>query len=88
MDLALCRICGWEKASQVPHDSTFSRTFAERSRRLPPGTYSGEGPAVRFTLTREKLQGFVDGLKREWAEVVERNKDVMAPTRQGVQPHS
>lgn len=54
----------------------------------PPGTYNGEGPAVRFTLTREKLQGFVDGLKREWAEVVERNKDVMAPTRQGVQPHS
>jgi hypothetical protein len=26
---ALRRICGWEKASEVPHESTFSRAFAE-----------------------------------------------------------
>jgi hypothetical protein len=26
---SLRRICGWEKASEVPHESTFSRAFAE-----------------------------------------------------------
>ena len=26
---ALRRICGWEKASQIPHESSFSRAFAE-----------------------------------------------------------
>ena len=26
---ALRRICGWEKTSQIPHESSFSRAFAE-----------------------------------------------------------
>ena len=26
---ALRRVCGWEKASQIPHESSFSRAFAE-----------------------------------------------------------
>jgi len=26
---ALRRICGWERASQIPHESSFSRAFAE-----------------------------------------------------------
>lgn len=29
---ALRRICGWEKASDIPHESSFSRAFAEFSR--------------------------------------------------------
>jgi len=28
-DAQLRRICGWERADQVPHESTFSRAFAE-----------------------------------------------------------
>jgi hypothetical protein len=28
-DPALRRLCGWEKAAQAPHESTFSRAFAE-----------------------------------------------------------
>ncbi len=28
-DVQLRRICGWERADQVPHESTFSRAFAE-----------------------------------------------------------
>jgi hypothetical protein len=28
-DTQLCRICGWESPAQVPHESTFSRAFAE-----------------------------------------------------------
>jgi hypothetical protein len=28
-DPQLCRICGWESARQLPHESTFSRAFAE-----------------------------------------------------------
>jgi hypothetical protein len=31
-DTQLRRICGWEKASQVPHESTFSRAFDEFAR--------------------------------------------------------
>ena len=29
VDKALRRLCGWERASEVPSESTFSRTFAE-----------------------------------------------------------
>jgi hypothetical protein len=29
VDATLRRLCGWERASQVPSESTFSRTFAE-----------------------------------------------------------
>ena len=28
-DAQLRRLCGWEQADQVPHESTFSRAFAE-----------------------------------------------------------
>ena len=31
-DAQLRRICGWEKARQVPHESTFSRAFDEFAR--------------------------------------------------------
>jgi transposase len=35
-DLSLCRICGWERRSQVPDESTFSRAFKEfTSSQLP-----------------------------------------------------
>jgi hypothetical protein len=27
-DFSLCRICGWERRSQIPNESTFSRAFA------------------------------------------------------------
>jgi len=36
-DVQLRRICGWEKASQVPHESTFSRAFDEFARMELPG---------------------------------------------------
>ena len=26
---SLWRVCGWEKASQIPHESSFSRAFSE-----------------------------------------------------------
>jgi len=28
-DITLRRLCGWERASQIPHESAFSRAFAE-----------------------------------------------------------
>jgi hypothetical protein len=28
-DATLRRLCGWTHASRIPHESTFSRTFAE-----------------------------------------------------------
>jgi len=31
-DVTLCRLCGWEKASQVPEETVFSRAFAEFAR--------------------------------------------------------
>jgi hypothetical protein len=30
-DIVFRRICGWEKISEIPSESTFSRTFAEFS---------------------------------------------------------
>jgi hypothetical protein len=45
-DTQLRRICGWEKASQVPHESTFSRAFDEFARMELP-------QFVHETLIRE-----------------------------------
>ncbi len=35
-DVALRRLCGWERRSQVPSESVFSRAFAEFSRSQLP----------------------------------------------------
>src|SRR6195256_4981325 len=37
VDATLRRLCGWERASQVPSESTFSRAFAEFAASALPG---------------------------------------------------
>lgn len=51
---ALRRICGWEKASQVPHESSFSRVFAEFAQ-------NGIGHIVHTALIDRHLQDHVVG---------------------------
>ena len=44
-DVALRRLCGWERRSQVPSESVFSRAFAEFARsQLPQPGARGVGP--------------------------------------------
>lgn len=51
---ALRRICGWEKASQIPHESSFSRVFAEFAQ-------NGIGHIVHTALIDRHLQDHVVG---------------------------
>jgi len=51
---ALRRICGWEKVSQIPHESSFSRSFAEFAK-------TGIGHIVHKSLIDQHLQDRVVG---------------------------
>lgn len=51
---ALRRICGWEKARQIPHESSFSRSFAEFAQ-------NGIGHIVHKSLIDQHLQDHVVG---------------------------
>jgi Transposase DDE domain/Transposase domain (DUF772) len=55
-DLQLRRICGWEHARQVPHESTFSRAFAEfAAMELPQFVHE----ALIASTQKERLIGHI-----------------------------
>jgi len=51
---ALRRICGWEKASQIPHESSFSRAFAEFAQ-------NGTSQVVHESLVEQHLRDHLIG---------------------------
>lgn len=51
---ALRRICGWEKASDIPHESSFSRAFAEFSQ-------NGLGQIVQESLVEQHMKDHLFG---------------------------
>ena len=51
---ALRRICGWEKASQIPHESSFSRAFAEFAQ-------NGIAKIVHESFIKQHLEGHIVG---------------------------
>jgi hypothetical protein len=58
-DVTLRRLCGWEKAAEVPDESTFSRAFAEFARaRLPEAVHealvrASVGPKLAGHVSRD-----------------------------------
>ena len=79
-DKKLRRICGWERKSEVPSESTFSRAFAEFAEAGLPGRVH---EALIARTHKERLVGHIsrDGTKIEAREkpakksVVEKPKD-------------
>lgn len=68
VDARLRRICGWERRSQVPHESTFSRAFAEFAAGGLPET-------VHEALIRHGFEGRVAGhIARDATEIEGREK--------------
>lgn len=65
---ALRRICGWEKASEIPHESSFSRAFAEFAQ-------NGLGQAVHESLIKQHIEERVVGhISRDSTAIEAREK--------------
>jgi hypothetical protein len=73
IDRTLRRICGWERRSDVPSESTFSRAFAEfAAQRLPE--------RVHEQLVRDGLHGHILGhVARDATEIDAREKPKSRP---------
>lgn len=96
VDETLLRICGWERASQIPDESTFSRAFAEfASSELPQRAH--QGLLERFE--QDRLVGHIsrDSTAIEARESVKRRakaveakgaKPAKAPRRKRGEPKS
>ena len=72
-DPTLRRLCGWEQAAEVPHESTFSRAFAEFARcELPQ--------AIHAALIRERLGAKLVGhISRDATAIEARERAVPKP---------
>jgi len=65
---ALRRICGWEKIGQIPHESSFSRAFAEF-------TQNGIARIVHKSLVKEHLKDHLVGhISRDSTAIEAREK--------------
>jgi hypothetical protein len=65
---ALRRICGWEKASQIPHESSFSRAFAEFAQ-------NGIAQIVHESLVEQHLRDHLVGhISRDSTSIEAREK--------------
>jgi hypothetical protein len=55
-DMALRRICGWESAGEIPHESKFSRAFSEFAKaQVPRGLHE----ALIEETQKERLIGHI-----------------------------
>jgi len=69
-DIALRRICGWEKKSDIPSESTFSRAFAEFAK-------SNLLEQVHDSLIKDSYEGEIVGhLSRDSTTIEAREKPV------------
>src|SRR5262245_31152632 len=74
-DAALRRLCGWEKAADVPHESTFSRAFAEFAR-------SELAQAIHAARVRERLgKKLVGHVSRDSTAIAGRERPAPRPQR-------
>src|SRR6202789_325927 len=71
-DMALRRICGWESAGEIPHESKFSRAFSEFAQaQLPQRLHE----ALIEETQKERLIGHIS---RDSTEIEAREKPVRA----------
>lgn len=69
-DIALRRICGWEKKNDIPSESTFSRAFAEFSR-------SSVLEQIHQSLIKDRYEGEIVGhVSRDSTAIEAREKPV------------
>jgi hypothetical protein len=69
VDVSLRRICGWESQREIPHESQFSRTFADfAASELPQRLHA----ALIAETQQERLIGHISVSVSDW------------PSRQGV----
>src|SRR6478609_9671699 len=82
VDRSLCRICGWERRSDVPGESTFSRAFAEfAAQNLPE--------RVHAHLVCDGLHGHILGhVARDATEIDAREKPKAKPQSADPSPPS
>ena len=72
-DIALRRICGWEKKAEVPGESTFSRAFAEFvGTQLPQRVHQA-------LIERTQGERLVGHISRDSTEIEAREKPVAKP---------
>ena len=80
VDAALRRICGWERASQVPKDWTFSRAFAEFTRQNLPAR-------VHEAMIKTAYKGEIVGhISRDATAIEAREKPAKVEKPQADQP--
>src|ERR1035438_9172526 len=73
VDTALRRICGWESLREIPHESQFSRAFAEFAEtQLPQRLHE----ALIAETQKDRLIGHIS---RDSTEIEAREKPVRAP---------
>src|SRR6266567_1026198 len=73
VDTALRRICGWESLGEIPHESQFSRTFAEFAEtQLPQRLHE----ALIAETQKDRLIGHIS---RDSTEIEAREKPVRLP---------
>jgi hypothetical protein len=73
VDAGLRRLCGWESVREIPHESQFSRAFAEfANSELPQRLHE----ALIKTTQQERLIGHIS---RDSTEIEAREKPVRAP---------
>ena len=75
-DVRLRRICGWEKASDVPEEWTFSRAFAEFPA-MELATIAHEALIIKFQA--ERLIGHIS---RDSTAIEAREKAIKKPKKQ------
>lgn len=77
---ALRRICGWEKVSYIPHESTFSRVFAELSESELP-------QRIHEALIRQHVSPIVVGhISRDSTAISAREKPAKEKTKISEEP--
>jgi hypothetical protein len=74
VDAVLRRLCGWERASQVPSESTFSRAFAEFAQSNPPAL------AHEALVKRAYKDCIVGHIARDATAIAAREKPVKVET--------
>ncbi len=81
IDVVLRRICGWEKRSDIPSESVFSRVFAEFSESELPGR-------IHAALITKVYEGEIVGhLSRDSTEIEAREKPVVKERKEPKQLH-
>lgn len=76
----LRRLCGWEKQSEIPHESTFSRAFAEfADSELPQRVHAA-------LIAQHRSDKLVGHISRDSTEIEAREKPVFSPKTEAKEP--